>query len=417
MGTVTRMDAATSLKDEKSSRDHPFATFRAQGPTKEEIFGASGNFNKRKVLSVWFQNFMNITQDAVISIDRRGRIVLFNPAAECVFGYTHAEIKAQKVTMLMAEPYASAQDRHMRHCERTREPHAIGSIHTVTAKRKNGELFPIELSVTKIPVDEEMYYAAFIRDISEKDRLQQQLLEQERLAAIGTTAANFAHEIGNPLNGLSMSVQLLEHLLLSPGNTVEAKVLARVHGLQGEIHRLSLLLHEFRSLACRQHLTFRTLHLTTVVQEVLAAEEEYYESCGVTVIPLIPEPLSSVQADGNKLKQVFLNLCKNAVEAMPAGGQLTIQSRDVGAQVVVDISDTGVGIPAGVNIFEPFMTTKPEGTGLGLSIVRQIIAAHGGTLTYHSEPGRGTTFTFSLPKEKKELQIRKHDAYRADTRS
>jgi two-component system, NtrC family, sensor histidine kinase HydH len=102
---------------------------------------------------------------------------------------------------------------------------------------------------------------------------------------------------------------------------------------------------------------------------------------------------------------------------MPAGGQLTIRSHDVGAQVVVDISDTGVGIPAGVNIFEPFITTKPEGTGLGLPIVRQIIAAHGGTLTYHSEPGHGTTFTFSLPKEKEELPLREHYAYRADARS
>lgn len=356
------------------------------------------DLTERRRLEIWFQSLIHTTQDAVVSIDRRGRIVLFNPAAERIFGYTYAEVRGQSVTLLMPEPYASEHDHYVERYERTREPRAIGRIRSVTAKRRSGELFPIELSVTELPVDEEAHYAAFIRDISEKDRLQQQLLERERLAAIGTTAAKFAHEIGNPLNGLSMSVQLLARRLTSPGNRVEEKVIEQVHGLRGEIHRLSSLLHEFRSLARRQDLTCRMLHLRTIVQEVLTAEQAYYESRGVVVVLLIPESLSPLLADGDKLKQVFFNLCKNAVEAMPMGGRLTIQCRDAGAQVIIDIRDTGVGIPAGVNILEPFITTKPEGTGLGLPIVRQIIAAHGGALTYQSEPGQGTTFTISLPK-------------------
>lgn len=102
-------------------------------------------------------------------------------------------------------------------------------------------------------------------------------------------------------------------------------------------------------------------------------------------------------ADQEKLAQVLLNLCKNAVEAMPEGGTLTVRGSSVGAQVLLAISDTGVGIPEGFNVFEPFTTTKDTGTGLGLAIVQQIVAAHGGTITYTSTPDQGTTFTVTLP--------------------
>ena len=102
-------------------------------------------------------------------------------------------------------------------------------------------------------------------------------------------------------------------------------------------------------------------------------------------------------ADRDKLKQVLLNLCKNAFEAMLEGGTLTVRLHNFGEYITLEVADTGIGIPAGVDIFEPFVTTKPEGTGLGLPIVRQIIVAHSGTLTYTSEPGKGTTFTVILP--------------------
>ena len=149
----------------------------------------------------------------MISIDRKGRVVLFNPAAECIFGYARGEVIGQKVNMLMAEPYATEHDEYIARYESTGEAHAIGRIRTVTAQRKNGEPFPIELSVTEIAVDQEVHYAAFIRDISEKTRLQGQLLESERLAAIGSTAAKIGHELANPLNGMSLTFQLLEQRL------------------------------------------------------------------------------------------------------------------------------------------------------------------------------------------------------------
>jgi PAS domain S-box-containing protein len=150
----------------------------------------------------WLRHLVATTQDAVVSIDRRGCVVLFNASAERIFGYTAGEIVGRKVNLLMAEPYASEHDGYVARYERTREPHAIGRIRKVTAKRKDGTEFPIELSVTEIEVDEEVHYAAFLRDVSETLELHARAVENERLAAIGGTAATIGHEIANPLNGI-----------------------------------------------------------------------------------------------------------------------------------------------------------------------------------------------------------------------
>jgi signal transduction histidine kinase len=99
------------------------------------------------------------------------------------------------------------------------------------------------------------------------------------------------------------------------------------------------------------------------------------------------------------MRQVILNLANNAVDAMPGGGQLTVKALSSGDGVVLEITDTGIGISPDVDIFEPFFTTKPHGTGIGLTIVRQIVQAHRGTISYHSEPGKGTSFFIRLPSE------------------
>ncbi len=102
-------------------------------------------------------------------------------------------------------------------------------------------------------------------------------------------------------------------------------------------------------------------------------------------------------ANNDEITQVLLNLCKNAAEAMPAGGTLTVRGFQFGTRVGLEVRDTGEGVPEGINIFEPFVTTKTGGTGLGLAIVQQIVAAHEGTITYTSTPGQGTTVTLTLP--------------------
>jgi signal transduction histidine kinase len=141
----------------------------------------------------------------------------------------------------------------------------------------------------------------------------------------------------------------------------------------------------------------KPISLQALAREVCTLEEESYRAQGIRVEQDFPPDLPLVVADRDKLKQALLNLCKNAVEAMPKGGRLTLRAYSSGERLNLEIIDSGIGIPAGVDIFEPFTTSKPSGTGLGLVIVRQILVAHRGSIGYSSEPGKGTIFRLTLP--------------------
>ncbi len=345
----------------------------------------------------WVRSLIETTQDAVVSIDRQGRIAMFNQSGQRIFGYQREEVGGQKVNMLMPEPYASEHDGYVERYERTGEAHAIGRIRAVTAKRKSGETFPIELSVAKISTDQEIQYGAFIRDISDKTRLQQLAVENERLATIGTMAAKFGHELGNPLNGMSLTIQLLEQRFKKPLPESDQQVTATLVRLKSEVSRLNSLLQDFRSLSRKETYNFQPARLAELVNEAIEIELPRYAALGVIVELSIAPDLPPVPVDADKMKQVILNLAKNAVEAMTQGGKLSFAGSAIDSTVTLAITDTGAGIPAGVDVFEPFFTTKSFGTGIGMTIVRQILAAHGGSISYRSEVGKGTTFSIELP--------------------
>jgi PAS domain S-box-containing protein len=342
-------------------------------------------------------SLIETTQDAVISIDRQARMVMFNAAAERIFGYTKAEVAGEKVNMLMAEPYATEHDGYIARYESTGEPRALGRIRTLNARRKSGEIFPAELSVTQISSGEEVTYAAFIRDISEKVKLQQQALESERLATIGTMAAKFGHELGNPLNGMSLTIQLLEQRLKRLLAAADEQVNSTVTRLKSEISRLNSLLQDFRSLSRKENYNLQLTSLGALVGEAIEIQLPRFAEQKIAVESSFPADLPPIAADFDKMKQVILNLAKNAAEAMPNGGKLSFTGSVMSGGVTLDIADTGAGIPPEVDVFEPFFTTKAFGTGIGMTIVRQILAAHGATISYRSEPGKGTTFSIQFP--------------------
>ncbi|HSF59623.1 MAG TPA: PAS domain S-box protein, partial [Candidatus Binatia bacterium] len=248
----------------------------------------------------WLQSLIATTQDAVLSIDRRGCVVLFNPAAERIFGYAAKEIVGRKVNELMAEPYASDHDTYIARYERTGEARAIGRIRTVTAKRKHGELFPIELSVTEIEVDQEVHYAAFIRDISEKAKLQEQLVERERLATIGTTAATIGHELANPLNGMSLTIQLLEQQLHRQPSPPDSQVTATVKRLKDEISRLNQLAGQFRTISRRERYDFQPTDLVRLIDDVVKIQRPHCAQLNIEIEQLVPADLPSIAVDGDK---------------------------------------------------------------------------------------------------------------------
>jgi two-component system sensor kinase FixL len=340
------------------------------------------------------QQLIETCQDAVIFIDARGRVQRMNPAASRMFGYTFEEVRGQNVSMLMAEPYASHHDGYLERYERTHEARAIGRIRRVSAKRKSGEEFPIELSVTELASEsDEVRYGAFIRDVSDKVRMQSDLVDRERLAAVGTTASMLVHEVGNPLNNMALQLQALRRKLLKV-DAVESEALQKVDACSHEIARLSRLVQEFRALSGRRKLARKDVVVADLVESVLTSYLR--QSAAVTIERRFENEGLSIFVDPDKVQQIVMNLCQNAIEAMPDGGTLTIVTCSEGEDFVLEVQDTGHGIPEGAVVFEPFVTTKPNGTGLGLAICLEIARDHGGTLSYESSSS-GTVFRLVLP--------------------
>jgi signal transduction histidine kinase len=213
-------------------------------------------------------------------------------------------------------------------------------------------------------------------------------------ALLNTTAALFAHEVASPLQGMSASLQLIERELKTNHDPI---LTANMRSFRREVDRLIILLEEFRSASVPQNLNLTGSDLRQVVEDALAIQLSFYQTAGVNLKFDFTDGLPAVKLDTAKIKQVILNLCKNALDAMPQGGDLTVRAYAFGATVVLEIADNGIGIPEGLDPFALFKTTKVGGSGLGLPIVEQIVLAHNGTIDYTSEPGRGTTFKIVFP--------------------
>jgi PAS domain S-box-containing protein len=232
--------------------------------------------------------------------------------------------------------------------------------------------------------------------VTDRKQSSQRAQDTERLARVGSMAAMFAHEVANPLSGLSASLQFAESDLQK--QEVDVLTLrATLRAATQEVDRLVSLLGDFRSLALPQRLDLKLTDLQEIVKEILAAEKIAYRTAGITVTTDFERRFSPIRIDSAKIKQVVLNLCKNAIEAMHAGGCLSVKIYRSERVVVLEISDTGIGVPQGMDIFESFKTTKCRGSGLGLPLVQQIVSAHNGTINYTTEAGRGTTFKVCLP--------------------
>jgi PAS domain S-box-containing protein len=218
--------------------------------------------------------------------------------------------------------------------------------------------------------------------------------ERDRLAAIGETAAILAHEVANPLTAMLLQLYMLEKDLVE---TPERKFVSVVKDISAEVLRLKNLLKDFSRLSRRETYNLQPTSLAVLAQEILAMGVPHYASKRIRVELQVEPDLPVVLADPGKLKQALLNLFKNAEEAMPKGGTLTLRAYRAEEKLMLEIRDSGIGIPRDLNIEKPFTTNKPDGTGLGLMIVREIVARHHGFLSYTSEPGQGTSFFLSFP--------------------
>lgn len=247
---------------------------------------------------------------------------------------------------------------------------------------------------------------ALQQEIAERKRLETAKLQAERLATVGTMAAQVAHEIRNPLGSITLNLDLIQKEMdklagTSAHPSEEGRAL--VEDMRAEIQRIQRVIQEYLQFARLPKLQRRSLDLN----EFLAGKLDFLSSelaqANVKLRTHFDPALETINADAEQLWQALLNLIRNSREAMPHGGELTIGTWRNGGQILVRVSDNGKGMTGEQleRLFAPFFTTKREGTGLGLSLVQQIVIEHGGHVECESASGKGTTFTIFLPLEGK----------------
>jgi PAS domain S-box-containing protein len=334
--------------------------------------------------------------DGIVTINENHVIVGYNLGAEKIFGYTREEALGQDLKIIIPPPYKEQHRNFVRRFIATRDAHVIGQHVQLTAQRRDGSEFPISISFSVAEVQGELYFTGIVRDITAYKRMEERLLQAERLAAVGNTVSHIAHEIKNPLAIIGGFARQLQK---TPG--LDEKGQHKLTIIMEEVSRLEGMIAEMRDFVKRPPAHREAGNFEVLLDEVVELFEDTLKEQRITLKREKAPETPLVTFDRQQIHQVLINLFKNALEAMPHGGELTLSTRVNGPNLEVSITDTGQGMTPEVqaNIFQPYFTTKEKGTGLGLAICQNILEEHGGCILADSTPGQGSTFTIKIPLE------------------
>ncbi|MEP7122176.1 MAG: ATP-binding protein [Byssovorax sp.] len=374
---------------------------------------------RHEALSRRYELLHQYARDIVLFLDRDGVVLDANHAAIDAYGYSYAELVGTNVRILRAaETLPLVADQ----LEDAFKTHVLfETIH----RRKDGTTFPVEVSARSADIGGERVILSMIRDLSERSELQANLLQADRMAAVGTLAAGVAHEINNPLAYAIANLDVLARRLPGTIERVRASALdvspdeaPALEKIAADLVEAAEMLAVAREGVDRVRSIVRDLKTFSRADDVALGPVDVHEvldsSIGIALNEIRHRALLSreygsvplVEINESRLGQVFLNLLVNAAQAIPGGRAEahTIRVRtstDERGRAVIEVADDGVGIPRHLvgKVFEPFMTTKPigEGTGLGLFVSRSIVKAAGGEITVESEVGKGTRVRLVLP--------------------
>ena len=389
------------------------------------------------------RGLMEAAPDAMVCVDREGRIALVNAQTERLFGYGRDELVGQPVEILIPDQVRDLHPTHRAGYVADPQPRPMGADMQLAGRRRDGSTFPAEVSLAAMGGGEALLVTAVVRDVTERleiaaererlrtqaerDNLERHLHQSQRLESLGQLAGGVAHDFNNLLGVISnyaaFAAEEVNRQL--PGERGQA-VCGDIGQIQQAAERAAGLTHQLLAFARQEMIQPRVLNLNDVVQKV---EQLLIRTLGehIELITDLAEDLHKVLADPGQIEQVLINLAVNARDAMPRGGKLSIHTANTsieetaaqaelppGWYVAVKVSDTGTGIPKDVidRVFEPFFTTKPkgEGTGLGLATVYGIITQAGGHVRIYSEPGIGTVLTALLPITEQDLAPVAHQA-------
>jgi PAS domain S-box-containing protein len=328
------------------------------------------------------QGILSSMSSGVVLLIGDGRVKLINSHGAWILGRNHEDLVGKNLAEVVPETAAFLSAR-------------AGTYGEITVRTPDERTMPVGFTTSPFPGSEgeQDGFIVVFHDLTELKALQGELLNKERFASMGRVVAGVAHEIRNPLFGISAIGQILERDLKDP----EHREL--VQALLSEAKRLNQLVEDLLMYGRPMKLKREEADLRILWEAVLDMHHDELQRRNIKVTGdyVVRHPIAYF--DPHQVRQVFLNLLRNAIEAMPLGGTINITMLLADSDLLFQVSDTGIGMPKKSleHIFELFFTTKPKGTGLGLAICRKIMRDHGGDVTIDSVEGKGTTATITLP--------------------
>jgi two-component system NtrC family sensor kinase len=352
----------------------------------------------------FLMNLIESSVDGIIVTNMKGNILMFNKGAENILGYQAEEVVGK---MKIRSIYQLGVAEEVMEKLRSPDYGGVGKLTSfpILHRRKDGELIEGDLSAALIYDEKgkEIASVGIFKDLRERLRIerelqktQQALLHSEKLAAMGRLTSQIAHELNNPIYGIMNTLELLKTEI--PPESKRRRILDLS---LSEIQRLSEMLRNMLSFSKPEEEKRRPVKINELIEGILLVMEKQMRESNIQVETSFNPDIPEIMASTNQMRQVMLNILKNAKEAMPKGGTLFVRTSREDNRVLIHIQDTGMGVPEEIRdkIFEAFFTTKQKvkGVGLGLSVCYGIIKDHGGDIKVESEEGKGTTFTIRLP--------------------
>jgi len=350
-----------------------------------------------------FRVIAETATDAIVTVDENMEIVFANYAVTDIFGYRVEEILGHSLAILMPEDLGERLILAFKKYLKTEKKSISWKNNRFPGLKKDGQIIPLEISFNEFVKDDHHFFTGMIRDATDRQRLEAEMLRSAKLESLGNLAGGLAHDFNNFLSSIMLNVGTAR---LKAGKGEEIRDL--LQAAEQSIHKAKGITQQLLTFTRGGEPVKSSMSLQPIIEESVK-----FTLHGSKTIPRfdLPDDLWPAEVDPGQINQVINSLAINAVQAMPRGGHLTIRGRNVtikkgdprtvlapGNYVEVAFKDDGVGIPPESldSIFDPYYTTREEGTGLGLFSVFSIIERHGGWITVKSEVDRGTTFTFYL---------------------